>query len=496
MRVLLELACALSVLTLGADSRSKRARQSLAMPTEAHLRFHEDNVGAIAHFGMQTFAPRDHRKCNTTWPSTLFNPSQLDTEQWVKAAKSFGAKYFVLVADHFSGFSTWPTTAHNYSVAASPWRSGQGDIVADLIASCKKHGIRPAVYYSVHANWYKGVCNFNLTDPIAQRAFEDMAMLQLRELAQKYGKDLAELWFDAGIKQSDAFVARVDDFVANELPSTATCHSCANLPHANAVSWMGNENTVMPYPVWNANDAECTHHGSSAGYGTPDGSRYCPAHCDAVLRRHFWFYDKATYNNTANLNTPLDLLRMYVTSVGRGCNMILDMSPTDTGLIIPEDAAAYAGFGEGRQALFNDSIAAATTPVRGQAQVVLNLSVAISRGALELRENLTLGQTISNFSVDFRSNNGQEDDTTQDWAPLPVRNERCLTIGNRRIVYWDSEQGGNVTALRITVNTIQVADANGAATTPAVPHLRSVKVFDWDDPELDKWLVGGILTIK
>ena len=100
-----------------------------------------------------------------------------------------------------------------------------------------------------HANWHYGLCDFNLTDPIAQTAFEDMAITQLTELGEKYGEDLAEIWFDAGVRQSDAFVSRVNSLIAKTYPSTATCHSCQNMPNVSAVSWMGNENTVMPYPV-------------------------------------------------------------------------------------------------------------------------------------------------------------------------------------------------------------------------------------------------------
>jgi alpha-L-fucosidase len=84
------------------------------------------------------------------WPVDLFNPVQLDTDQWVRTAKSFGAKYYVLVADHFSGFSLYPTKANNYSVAHTAWRNGTADIVKEFVASCKKYGVRPAFYYSTH----------------------------------------------------------------------------------------------------------------------------------------------------------------------------------------------------------------------------------------------------------------------------------------------------------------------------------------------------------
>ena len=241
--------------------------------------------------------------------------------------------------------------AHNYSVASSPWRGGKGDVVADLIASCKKYGLRPAVYYSVHENWYEDVCSFNLTSAAKQHAFEDMAMLQLTELAEKYGDALAEIWFDAGVKQSLEFVARVDTFVSQKLPSTATCHSCQNMPSVSAVSWMGNENTVMPYPNWNANDDQCSIMGSGGVFGKAGGTRWCPAHCDAVLRRHFWFWDDKQYNGTNDINTAPMLLGMHLTSVGRGCNIVLDMSPTTTGLLQQDDVDVYAAFGKGLSTL-------------------------------------------------------------------------------------------------------------------------------------------------
>ena len=79
----------------------------LTRPSQAHLLFHEDNLGAISHFGMQTFLPRSKRGCGLIGhmpdPATTFTPEQLDTDQWVKTAKSFGARYYVLVVDHFSG---------------------------------------------------------------------------------------------------------------------------------------------------------------------------------------------------------------------------------------------------------------------------------------------------------------------------------------------------------------------------------------------------------
>lgn len=47
---------------------------------------------------------------------------------------------------HEGGFALWPSNHTNYSVARSPWRGGQGDVVADFVGSCARHNIRPCFY--------------------------------------------------------------------------------------------------------------------------------------------------------------------------------------------------------------------------------------------------------------------------------------------------------------------------------------------------------------
>ena len=84
-----------------------------------------------------------------------------------------------------------------------------------------------------------------------------------------------------------------------------------------------------------------------------------PAHCDAVLRRHFWFWASSSYNSSANLNTAAQLLGMHLTSVGRGCNMVLDMSPTPT--VIPAtipSASSHPAIPSHRQRLCRAGLAA------------------------------------------------------------------------------------------------------------------------------------------
>ena len=112
-------------------------------------------------------------------------------EQWVLTAKGAGMKYIVLTAKHGGGFCLWDSKTNPYnSVNLGPKR----DLVAELAAACRKHGIKLGVYYSIADN----------TCPDSRRAAWDAdARLRfiayqrslLRELMTQYGQ-ISILWYD------------------------------------------------------------------------------------------------------------------------------------------------------------------------------------------------------------------------------------------------------------------------------------------------------------
>lgn len=109
---------------------------------------------------------------------------------------------------------------------------------------------------------------------------------------------------------------------------------------------------------------------------------------------------------------------------------------------------------------------------------------AVGRGAIELREELSAGQAICNYTVEYSSSA-----SGGGWKPLPLRNERQLTIGNRRIQFWADVAGG-VAAVRVKLATLEMRSGQLAE-----PRLRSLKLFDWSDPALDS-LLTSILKIE
>ncbi|MEI8049800.1 MAG: alpha-L-fucosidase, partial [Bacteroidota bacterium] len=108
-------------------------------PSERQAAWQELEFTVFIHFGMNTFTNREWGVKGT--PASVFNPLALDAEQWVKTAKMAGAKLLIMVAKHHDGFCLWPSKYTDYSVKNSPWKEGKGDVMAEVAAACKKHGM-------------------------------------------------------------------------------------------------------------------------------------------------------------------------------------------------------------------------------------------------------------------------------------------------------------------------------------------------------------------
>jgi alpha-L-fucosidase len=79
-------------------------------------------------------------------PSVFAPPDDASTDGWVETAAMYGASQICLTVRHVDGFALWPTQSNNYSVAASPWRGGKGDVVRDFVTSVRKYGLSPCFY--------------------------------------------------------------------------------------------------------------------------------------------------------------------------------------------------------------------------------------------------------------------------------------------------------------------------------------------------------------
>src|SRR5690606_21505924 len=155
-----------------------------AKPTARQLEWQKMEITGFLHFGINTFTGMEWGEGKDS--PNLFNPTNLDTDQWVKTAKDAGIKLLILTVKHHDGFCLWPTQTTEYSVKNSPYKNGQGDILKELAASCKKYGVKIGVYLSP---WDRNAASYG------SDAYNTMFLKQLDEVLGNYGQ-IDEVWFD------------------------------------------------------------------------------------------------------------------------------------------------------------------------------------------------------------------------------------------------------------------------------------------------------------
>jgi len=257
---------------------------SLPRPTPQQLAWQDMELGLFIHFGMATFT--GEFKPRTPADPNLYHPAKLDTDQWLEAAKSMGAKYAVFVAKHCTGFLQWQSDAYPYGLRQTAWRDGKGDVVRDFIASCEEYGIKPGLYASVSSTAYWTVDNPGLVnwgkggDPEKQAQYARACETMLTELWSKYG-ELTEIWFDGGALGPEKGGPDMVPILRKNQPRAIVFQG-----PAASIRWIGNERGVAGYPCW----ATTSEEEDVNGPGDPDGARWLPGECDVPLPGHEWFW--------------------------------------------------------------------------------------------------------------------------------------------------------------------------------------------------------------
>ena len=316
-----------------------------ARPSAEQLAWQDLEVGMFFHFDIITYAPGWNFRTWANHPDpSLYNPSRLDTDQWMEAAKAIGAKYAVLVAKHCSGFLQWQSDLYPYGVRQSPWRDGKGDLVAEFVAACHRHGLKPGLYASVSASGFLEVDNPGRIDrgqggdEAKQAAYARICEGMLTELWSRYG-ELTEIWFDGGALPPDQGGPDLLPILRKHQPRAMVFQG-----PAATIRWIGNERGVAGYPCWaTVPSIEAAHHDPDArDHGDPDGAVWLPGECDVPVRNHDWFWQPDAEHKLYPL---AELLDMYTHSVGRNCNLLLNANPGPDGLVPEADLARYAELG-------------------------------------------------------------------------------------------------------------------------------------------------------
>lgn len=403
------------------------------MPTPAQLRWQQDELALFLHFGVNTFTDREWGD-GTESPS-IFYPRALDARQWARSAKAAGFRSMILTAKHHDGFCLWPTATTRHSVAASPWKEGKGDVVREFVTACREEGLRPGLYCSP---WDRNAKVYGDSP-----AYNDLYLAQLTELLTRYGP-LCEVWFDGANGEGPSGRRQEYDWprffgLVKRLQPDAVIFSDAGPD----VRWIGNEKGEAGDPNWATIDPAAVPFPGADGpgiiqalqHGSPDGSVWRPGESDTSIRPG-WFYHPAEDDKVKPVE---ELVRLYLSSVGRNSKLLLNVPPTRDGLLHATDAARLVELRAALDRLLGEDLAAGrkvgwSRNAADQWVAEVDLGRSVEVGLLDLGEQIAQGQRVAQYRADAL--------TRQGWTNLA----RGSTIGYRRL-----QPVAPVEALRVRV---------------------------------------------
>ena len=394
---------------------TSHAQLDQPLPTPSQLKWQQAEIGIVFHYDLHVFDNEGYSQIkNRIQPVedyNMFNPEQLNTDQWAESAKAAGAKFAILTATHETGFGLWQSDVNPYCLKALKWRDGKGDIVRDFCNSCRKYGIEPGIYIGIRWNSLFGIHNFKAEGDgefarNRQQWYKHLCEKMTEELCTRYGK-LFMIWFDGGADDPNGDGPDVEPIINKYQPECLFYH---NVSRAD-LRWGGSESgtvgypcySTFPYPFSHSNQTEPSkNHNELLKHGDPNGKYWIPAMADSPLRgangRHEWFWEPGDEQAVYPLSTLLD---MYEKSVGRNATLVLGVTPDPTGLVPTGDAERLKELGNAVETRYGSPLA--TVSGNGtQLSIKLKQKTEIDR--LFIQEDITKGERVRAYTVEARIN--------------------------------------------------------------------------------------------
>jgi len=359
-------------------------------PTKEQLAWHDKEFYLFMHFGPNTFT--DLEWGHGSEDPNVFNPTAIDCNQWARITKAAGAKGIMITAKHHDGFSLWPSKYSNHTVKESKWMDGKGDVLKMLSEACKKQGIEMGVYISP---WDRNHPDYGTAK------YNEVYINTMKELLTGYGK-FFELWWDGangegpnGKKQQYDFT-RFKDSALSYQPQLVIFSDIG--PH---VRWVGNENGIIGETNWNLLDTAGFKRGEGAppndtlNSGNYNGKNWIGAEADVSIRKGWFFHP----GEDSTVKSGATLFNLYLKSVGRGGNMLLNVPPNRAGLISSVDSAALMNFKKIREEAFTSNVLKEANILTTKDFIEIHLANEVSLNTLVLKEKITWGQRVVRFEI-------------------------------------------------------------------------------------------------
>lgn len=439
-------------------------------PSERQIAHQKTEFYAFVHFTVNTFTDKEWG--DGTESPAIFNPEQLDCDQWVEAVKSAGMNGLILTAKHHDGFCLWQTKYTEHSIKNSPYKNGNGDIVREAAEACKKGGIKFGVYLSP---WDRNCPLYG-----QGKAYDDYYCNQLTELLSNYG-ELFSVWFDGACGEGPNGKKQVYDWERYyDTVRRLQPDACISVSGPD-VRWCGNEAGNTRHSEWSV-VADTFSDGTRPSEADADlGSRELLSKAEKIVWkaaevdtsiRPGWFWHKKENSKVRSLKTLTDI---YYRSVGGNCTLLLNIPPDTRGLFSENDVRSLALLGSrlredfavclSDDAVFSspaetenfpassmktDSYDTYFTTEDGINTAVINIEFPESRKIhiIEIKENILFSQRIEGFTVECQHGKG--------WKQI----YEGTTVGYKKLIRL---RYTTTNALRITVTDSRVC--------PVISHI-------------------------
>ena len=472
-----------------ATAEQKLDMASRLVPTPQQIAWQRMELTAFLHFGINTFTGREWGDGKED--PKLFNPTELDCDQWVANLKEAGFKMAIITAKHHDGFCLWPTATTRHSVASSPWKDGKGDVVRELRDACDKYDMKFGVYLSP---WDRNAACYG-NSPEYNKFF----IQQLTELLTHYG-EVHEVWFDGACGEGPNGKKQEYDWEAIEETIRRLQPKAVTAIMGDDVRWVGNERGIGRKTEWSATVLTPGIYTRSAAQNeelgivpkSKDlGGRdmvvrakelfWYPSEVDVSIRPG-WFYHAAQDNQVKSLAHLADI---YFKSVGYNSVLLLNIPPDTRGLLHENDCRRLKEL-----RTYLDNAFDTDYLTKGNSSWEANSGetkvYGVKKNALVntllLQEDITQGQRVEDFQVEGLVD-GQ-------WQTLA----EGTTVGFKRLVRFAPCQPEQIRlTIRSCRGTAHLQKAGLYYARPLQDNSASVKL---GDVPMENWKVVGLYDAR
>ena len=462
------------------------------LPTPRQLKWQELEFYAFFHYGMNTYTNLEWGKGDQS-PDLFAPTAPPNPRQWLEAVKAAGMRGGIAVVKHHDGFCLWPTETTTYRCTASSDANGAAtNIPRDFAAAAKELDMKYGFYVSP---WDRNSALYG-TDRYVKEVF----MKQCDELAQ-YGSDQFEMWFD-GANGGDGYYGgewgnrEIDATTYYDVPNLRDyIHSiapdCVMWGVGEEARWIGNESGYAGETNWSMIERGAASEAANRNTGQEKGWIWLPGESDAKGTSAGWFW----HANQSDLSAER-LFQMYLETVGRNANLILNIPPDQSGSLPASSVNTLKNLGKlltnrlGTDLAPQATVTASASRANGAARTYdaanlidgdkdtywatndgeLSASITLTWNEpqtiryVALQEYIAKGQRVKGFKIETSADGSN-------WEQAAA-NITQTTIGHKRIIPLNGKTSGSYDAgTRAKAVRITITDSR------ACPLLHTISVY-------------------